>query len=145
MRCLPILLVAILGGGICLAATAGKPSGDDLSIASAAGPNAVIIASPDAGLGKGTFHFPIIDPATARHVAGLVEKMYASGTGCGTVWSGSTRRTHCTCFSTAAISYTPTKCWRSIRRCGNGRNVRGPIFRTLPRRMQQVNFSAITC
>ena len=29
------------------------------------------------GLGKGTFHFPITDPATARHVAGLVDKMYA--------------------------------------------------------------------
>lgn len=31
------------------------------------------------GLGKGTFHFPITDPATARHVAGLVDKKYAAG------------------------------------------------------------------
>ncbi len=31
------------------------------------------------GLGKGTFHFPITDPATAQHVADLVEKMYANG------------------------------------------------------------------
>lgn len=31
------------------------------------------------GLGKGTFHFPITNPKTAQHVAGLVEKDYAAG------------------------------------------------------------------
>ncbi len=31
------------------------------------------------GLSKGPFHFPITDPATARHVADLVDKKYAAG------------------------------------------------------------------
>ena len=31
------------------------------------------------GLGQGTFHFPITDPKTARHVAQQVEKTYADG------------------------------------------------------------------
>ncbi|MBW3541449.1 MAG: DUF4838 domain-containing protein [Planctomycetes bacterium] len=31
------------------------------------------------GLGKGTFHFPITSAETAAHVAGQVEKLYASG------------------------------------------------------------------
>jgi Domain of unknown function (DUF4838) len=31
------------------------------------------------GIGKGMFHFPITAPASAQHVAGQVEKMYAEG------------------------------------------------------------------
>ena len=48
-RSLLISLLTVLGGNICLAATAGNPTDNELLIASGNRAHAVIIASPDAG------------------------------------------------------------------------------------------------